>query len=83
MSGLGGSRKITPFIVNIDSLNTIVLAHNKSLRKELIQFRNKRDRFLLRRLNLLKPFLASKVRQTVFATLSNRRSTHYTFTTCV
>lgn len=37
-------------------------AYNKSLRKELINMRDKRDRFLQARIKILKPFLVDKVR---------------------
>jgi hypothetical protein len=36
-------------------------ANNKTLRKELVSFRNKRDKFLARRMQLLLPFLPEKV----------------------
>lgn len=36
-------------------------ANNKSLRKELINMRNKRDKFMERRMSILKPFLPAKV----------------------
>jgi hypothetical protein len=37
-------------------------AYNKSLRKELISMRTKRDKFLMGRLRILRPFLIKKVR---------------------
>ena len=37
------------------------VGNNKSLRKELISMRSKRDKFLAERLNLLEPFLLPKV----------------------
>jgi hypothetical protein len=37
------------------------VGNNKSLRKELINMRSKRDEFLAGRLNLLEPFLLPKV----------------------
>jgi hypothetical protein len=37
------------------------VGNNKSLRKELINMRSKRDEFLVGRLNLLEPFLLPKV----------------------
>lgn len=43
------------------SLSGVAAAHNKALRKELLDFRNKRDKFLKKRLHLLAPFLPEKV----------------------
>jgi len=36
-------------------------AYNKSLRKELLNVRSKRDRFLQARMRILRPFLIDKV----------------------
>lgn len=44
-------------------------AYNKSLRKELINVRTKRDRFLQARMKILKPFLIDKVTQSVLTVL--------------
>lgn len=46
-------------------------AYNKSLRKELLNVRIKRDRFLEARMRILKPFLIEKVPQ--FSSLHQRR----------
>lgn len=55
------SRKLTPFVIDALSLSGVALAHNKVLRKELLDFRNRRDKFLRKRLHLLAPFLPEKV----------------------
>jgi hypothetical protein len=55
------SRKSTPFIIDEMSLNAVGSAHNKTLRKELLDCRVKRDKFLSKRIQLLKPFLPEKV----------------------
>ncbi len=52
---------MTPFVIDNMSLNAVAQAHNKSVRKELLDFRNKRDKFLRKRLHLLRPFLPEKV----------------------
>lgn len=57
----GTSRKYTPFIIDADSLHMVVSSNNKNLRKELLDLRDKRDRFLVKRLDILKPFLPSRV----------------------
>lgn len=57
----GGSRKFTPFVIDADSLHQLATSHNKNLRKELLDFRDKRDKFLIKRLDYLKPFLPTKV----------------------
>ena len=57
----GLSRKYTPFIIDHESVGMVVSSHNKALRKELLDGRDRRDRFLLKRIDLLKPFLPSKV----------------------
>jgi hypothetical protein len=44
------------------SFHGTAAAYNKSLRKELINMRVKRDRFLQARINILNPFLIEKVR---------------------
>jgi hypothetical protein len=60
-TGMPLSRKMTPFVVDNLSLSGIAHAHNKTLRKELLDFRNKRDKFLKKRYHLLSPFLPEKV----------------------
>jgi hypothetical protein len=58
MGFLGGSnRKYSPFVIDSMSLSGITNVHNKSLRRELLESRNRRDRFLRKRMHLLKPFL--------------------------
>jgi SWI/SNF-related matrix-associated actin-dependent regulator of chromatin subfamily A member 5 len=59
-SMFGGSRKFTPFVIDSESLHQLATSHNKNLRKELLDFRDKRDKFLVKRLDMLKPFLPSK-----------------------
>lgn len=49
-------------MIDVDSLHQLATSHNKNLRKELLDFRDKRDKFLIKRLDYLKPFLPTKVR---------------------
>jgi len=53
----GSGRKFSPFVIDSLSLSGIAHVHNKSLRRELFESRNRRDLFLKKRLHLLKPFL--------------------------
>lgn len=60
--GSGGRRRSGAFTVDDFLSSATVSGHNKALRKELLDFRMKRDIFLRKRLSLIKPFLPDKVR---------------------
>lgn len=58
---IGANRKNSPFVIDLESLYSSVLAHNKVLRAELLNARDRRDHFLIKKWAILKPFLPEKV----------------------